>query len=236
MKFEDCNIEMKVKVTEEYAGNKNVVGKIGNVVAKSHPQDSKVLVSFINKVQGCWKGEHGKYCWYMPVSNLEPITDDKLTKSQIDRYQTSPHVQSRVSELKSKYGIPDGVSNFLLSPNGSVLAYYEDSKGNFYSGTAKCHPDDKFDINVGLELAFQRLAKTLGCKPKYKPKTNDVFYYLATDEGYITGTWYTPGNLADEMTIAIGNCFKTREEVCEHENEIIERYEKLIAYAKTLNK
>ena len=236
MKFEDCNIEMKVKVTEEYAGNKNVVGKIGNVVAKSHPQDSKVLVSFVNKVQGCWKGEHGKYCWYMPVSNLEPITDDKLTKSQIDRYQTSPHVQSRVSELKSKYGILDGVSNFLLSPNGSVLVYYEDSKGNFYSGTAKCHPDDKFDINVGLELAFQRLAKKLGCKPRWTPEEKEEFYRYEDTYEYISISFYSPSWFHDAIAVAIGNCFKTKEEACEHKDEIMERYKKLIAYAKTLNK
>lgn len=235
MKFEDCKVGMKVIVTKEYDQNKNIVGEMG-VVQMVYPKVKLATIQFIRNVKGCWADSCRRSCWNIDFDCIEPADEVKLTNKQIDRYISSPHVQSMMAKLKSKYHIPNEISNFILSPNGSVLVYYEDSKGNFYSGTAKCHPDDKFDINVGLELAFQRLTEKLGHKPNWEPKPNGTFYYLANDKEYITGIWYVPGNLAVEIAIAIGNCFETQEEAREHKDEIMERYDKLIAYAKTLNK
>ena len=235
MKYEDCKLGMKVKVTKEYDCNKNIVGEIG-VVQRISTDNKLAVIQFIRHVDGCWTDTCKRSCWGLPFDCIEPSADDKLTKNQIDRYQTSPYVRSKMSKLKSKYGIPDGVSNFLLSPNGSVLVYYEDSEGNFFSGSSQCHPDDKFDINVGLELAFQRLAKKLGCKPRWTPEEKEGFYRYVDTYECISVSFYSPSWFHDAIAVAIGNCFKTQEEACEHKDEIMERYQKIIAYAKTLDK
>lgn len=234
MKYEDCKLGMKVKVTKEYDCNKNIIGEIG-VVKMIYPKKF-ATIQFIRNVQGCWEDPCGRNCWDIAFDCIEPADEVKLTNKQLERYAKSPHVRDKMAELGQKYNIPDGNLALSLDLKGYVRVSWRNNKGTFFCGYGKCHPDDKFDINVGLELAIQRLAESLGCKPKYKPKTNDVFYYLATDEEYITGTWYVPGNLADEIAIAIGNCFETREDVNTHKDEIMERYDKLIAYAKTLNK
>lgn len=47
---------------------------------------------------------------------------------------------------------------------------------------------------------------------------------------------YNSAFYRDIINMAIGNCFRTADEVSEHRGEIRKRFNELIAYAKTLNK
>lgn len=234
MKYEDCKIGMKVKVTKEYDCNKNIVGEIGVVIMISPKKFA--TIQFIRNVQGCWEDPCGRSCWDIAFDCIEPADEVKLTNKQLERYAKSPHVRCKMTELGQKYNIPGGKIDLNLDTKGYVRVSYRNHQGKFFCAYSKCHPDDKFNINIGLELAFQRLAKTLGCTPRWTPKEREVFYrYVDTYESSSVSFYY-PSWFHDAIAVAIGNCFKTQEEACKHKDEIMERYKKLIAYAKTLNK
>ena len=155
----------------------------------------------------------------------------KLTQKYRERMRNSQHVQNKINELCALYGLnADGLA-VLLQDDGTI-----EVSGLFISAIAKCHPDDTFDINKGLELAFKRLASALGVLPKWAPEYGERYFYVFANNGLVTNKIRHDWELDDDLAIAVGNCFKTQEEAEEHASEIIERYQKLIAYAKELNK
>lgn len=155
----------------------------------------------------------------------------KITEKYRKRMAKSQHVQNKINELCALYGFNvDGLA-VLLKDDGTI-----EVSGLFITAIAKCHPDDKFDINKGLELAFKRLATALGVLPKWKPKEGEEYFYVFAKHGLVTSNYNHSWDLEGEMMIALGNCFKTRKEAAKHAREVIERYQKLIAYAKELNK
>lgn len=167
------------------------------------------------------------------IADLEVITSEKLTKAKINRYQKSPYVRDVFCQLlTTKLPIhPQAHPSFDISADGTVTVTYRGK-----TAKAKCHPDDKFDIRKGLELAFTRLAETLGVTTKWEPKVGEIFFHISFDDGCVTNTVRVTGYLSDNLCIALGNCFKTAGEARKHTPEIIERYQKLIAYAKELDK
>lgn len=156
----------------------------------------------------------------------------KITEKYRKRMAKSQHVQNKINELCALYGFnADGLA-VLLKGDGTI-----EVSGLFITAIAKCHPDDKFDINKGLELAFKRLATALGVLPKWEPKYDEEYFYVFDKQkGLATKKARRDWDLSGDLAIAVGNRFKTQEEAEEHASEIIERYQKLIAYAKELNK
>ena len=155
----------------------------------------------------------------------------KLTQKYRERMRNSQHVQNRINELCALYGFNIDDLAVLLKDDGTI-----EVSGLFITAIAKCHPDDKFDINKGLELAFKRLATALGVLPKWEPKGGDEFFRVTWDDGVIVRNRRLTGYLRDELDIALGNCFETEEDATTHSRAILERYQKLLAYAKELNK
>lgn len=155
----------------------------------------------------------------------------KITEKYRKRMAKSHHVQNKINELCALYGFNADDLGVLLKDDGTI-----EISGLFITAIAKCHPDDKFDINKGLELAFKRLATALGVLPKWKPKEGEEFFRVTWDDGLITRNRRITGYLRDNIDIALGNCFITEDDATKHSREILERYQKLIAYAKELNK
>ena len=157
----------------------------------------------------------------------------KITQKYINRMRNSKHVQGKIQELCELYGFDVQYILVLLLKDGTIMLR---PTWACVEAQSKCHPDDKFDINKGLELAFARLAEKLGVSPKWEPKGGEEFYRVTWDDGLIVRNRRITGYLRDELDIALGNCFKTEEDATKHARPILERYQKLIAYAKELNK
>ena len=167
------------------------------------------------------------------IADLEIVEADKVSDTQINRYAASSYVQDKIKKLSKEYGLPYDALLVSITNNGKVFAEIPSKQ---MEAEAKCHPDDKFDINKGLELAFARLAEKLGVSPKWEPKCGETFFHVSFDDGCVTSILKITGYLDHKLQISLGNCFKTREEAEKHRTEILERYQKLIAYAKELNK
>lgn len=171
------------------------------------------------------------------ICNLEEIKGEKqsmkITHKYLERMRNSQHVHEKIKELCELYGFNIQQLHVFLLNDGTIRLHPLWTYGKAQS---KCHPDDKFDINKGLELAFARLAEKLGVSSKWKPKEGEGYFYVFEKNGLVTNRYNHSWNLEGEVAIALGNCFKTRKEAKKHSAEIIERYQKLIAYAKELNK
>lgn len=157
----------------------------------------------------------------------------KITQKYINRMRNSKHVQGKIQELCELYGFDVQYILVLLLKDGTIMLR---PTWTCVEAQSKCHPDDKFDINKGLELAFARLAEKLGVSPKWKPKVGEEFFRVTWDDGLIVRNRRITGYLRDNIDIALGNCFITEDDATKHSREILERYQKLIAYAKELNK
>ena len=157
----------------------------------------------------------------------------KITNKYIERMRNSKHVHEKIKELCELYGFNIKHIHVFLQNDGTITLRPISSR---VTAQAKCHPDDKFDINKGLELAFARLAEKLGVFPKWEPKEGETYFYVFTCDKNVSDRSFHKGWFSQELDVSIGNCFKTRKEANEHAAEIIERYQKLITYAKELNK
>ena len=157
----------------------------------------------------------------------------KITNKYIERMRNSKHVHEKIKELCELYGFNIQQLHVFLLNDGTIRLH---SLWTYAKAQAKCHPDDKFDINKGLELAFARMAEQLGVSPKWEPKEGEEYFYVFAKHGLITSQYRHSWDLDGEAMVALGNCFKTKEEAGKHSAAIIERYQKLIAYAKELNK
>ena len=157
----------------------------------------------------------------------------KITQKYINRMRNSQHVHEKIKGLCELYGFDVQYILVLLLKDGTIMLR---PTWTCVEAQSKCHPDDKFDINKGLELAFARLAEKLGVSPKWEPKDGEGYFYVFENNGLVTSRYNHSWNLEGVVAIALGNCFKTRKEAKKHSAEIIERYQKLIAYAKELNK
>lgn len=157
----------------------------------------------------------------------------KITNKYIERMRNSQHVHEKIKGLCELYGFNSQQLHVFLLKDGTIRLHPLWTYGKAQS---KCHPDDKFDINKGLEVAFARLAEKLGVFPKWEPKCGDEFFRVTWDDGFIVRNRRIKGYLRDELDIALGNCFITEDDATKHSRAILERYQKLIAYAKELNK
>lgn len=246
MKFEDC--APKVRVLHDVYG-------FGKIYRRNMENGGSVFVDF-NGIKRIFFNNKNKDIPYH-VSELKrvPKNKNKLFPRQIIRYLKSDSVQRIYEELKKKYNIPIGYKDeYKFKINGSTCVFYKSikNKSQQIEVSAKCHPEDKFDVRIGLELAVRRLAEKLGvCKEEKKeikdkkegwlPKNGDLYWSVTvTDDGLdnVSAAVWTKisslywGNL---LSVAIGNCFKTKEEAEKNIDRIKEKYRKMIEYSKTLN-
>lgn len=244
MKFEDC--APKVRVLH------NVYG-FGKIYRRNMENGGSVFVDF-NGIKRIFFDNKNKDIPYH-VSELERVPKNTtLSINQTVRYLKSDNVRKTYKELKKKYNIPEGYEDrYTFTVNRSIYVFYKPAVNKQeIVVSAKCHPDDKFDVHIGLEVAVKRLAEKLGvCKEEKKetkdkkegwlPKNGDLYWSVTvTDDGLdnvSAAVWTKVSSLywGNLLSVAIGNCFKTKEEAEKNIDKIKEKYRKMIEYSKTLN-
>lgn len=125
---------------------------------------------------------------------------------------------------KNKY---DGF-NIKVKGNKVIVT---DDRG--YRGTARCFPDDEFNITTGIDLAVSRLkpSKCQNDKPKKKqnktfiPKLGERFFYLDVD-GEIEHREYEDDYYDLVSNLAVGNIFETEEKAKRYRDKVVAKLAK----------
>lgn len=234
MKIEDCKVGMKVKVVKNTLDNDTILGAKG-VISGINKWSKDVRLYFLSNVNKFWTDDRGYKAWYVFPDCIEPIKNEtKLSTKYVQRLLSSKYVDEKLRELALEYNIPYTPITMDISEDGRVDICFEN-----YRATAKCHPDDKFDINKGMKIAFERLATKMGITLGWRPKNRDTYFFvgLVTNEsckykiykGIMIDDYYY-----DELNIIIGNCFKTEAEAERNKEKMVERYKKILDYARSL--
>lgn len=224
MKFEDAKVGMKVHINHP-----NVKYNEGIITAINEP-DRSIFVEPLKHKQGgsAWFWE-GTYIYSLnaitPVKNKVPkFNTDLVNSKEFHSYLNS------VSNKYEKEFLPKGVylTDVSIHENGRIVV--KDNKGN--KGISKCNKIDAFNLEVGLQLAIQRLAK----KTPFVPKDGEFYYsILLSIEKPYKSTFYEH-IFSDELNKAIGNYFRTEEEAEKNKGKIISRFKTLLKYAELIAK
>lgn len=211
MKFEEAKVGMKVS-------DKGMTGTIVEV----DKSDKSVLISFSNdKYLWFWDIDHSIF----PLKDIEVMsTDVKVPKFDID-LADSKEFQDYFKSVIAKYTkehLPNGtyITDVSIYKDGKTVV--KDNQGN--KGISKCHPDDAFNLDIGVKLAIERLSK----KGPFIPKSGEQYWKVFSTKGNIIDMIYNKGFFVQELDIAIGNCFRTEEEAKKHKFEIIDKFRTLL--------
>ena len=104
---------------------------------------------------------------------------------------------------------------------------------NGKEGIAKCNPDDTFNFQTGLDLALSRLEAAESDLVAH-PEDGGKYYRVSTSHGSVSSVSFAPWWLDDKLNVALKNTFVSEEAAKAHADEVIKKYEKVIAYAETL--
>ena len=103
---------------------------------------------------------------------------------------------------------------------------------NGKEGIAKCNPEDTFNFQTGLDLALSRLEDAEnGCI--VNPQCGK-YYHISTSSGSVSSAIFVSWWLPDKLNAALKNTFISAEVAQEHKEEVLAKFEKVIAYAETL--
>lgn len=153
----------------------------------------------------------------------------KFDINLVDSKEFQSYAETVIAKYEKEF-LPEGICLAYVSihKNGKIIV--KDDKGN--KGISKCHPDDAFNLEIGVKLAVQRLAD----KIPFVPKDGEVYYsiLLSTSSAY-KSTFYEC-IFSDKLDRAIGNCFRTEEEAEKNKDKIISRYKTLLKYAERIAK
>lgn len=224
MKFEDAKVGMKVHINHP-----NVKYNEGIITAISEP-DRAIFVEPLKHKQGdsAWFWE-GTYIYSLnaitPVENKVPKFDTDLVNSK--------EFHSYLNSVSNKYEkelLPKGVYITDVSIHGNGKIVVKDNKGN--KGISKCNQLDAFNLEVGLQLAIQRLAE----KTPFVPKDGEFYYSILLSTGSAYKSTFYVHIFSDELNKAIGNCFRTKEEAEKNKEKITSRFTMLLKYAELIAK
>lgn len=168
----------------------------------------------------------------MKFEDAKSGKSDKIPKfdiNLIDSKEFQDYVEGVIAKYEGTF-LPEDVHITYVSINKDGKIVTKDNKGN--KGISKCHPDDAFNLEIGVQLAVQRLAE----KTPFIPKDGEVYYsiLLATSNTY-KSTFYECV-FSNKLDRAIGNCFRTEEEAKKNKDKIISRYKTILKYAEMIAK
>lgn len=168
----------------------------------------------------------------MKFEDAKSGKSDKIPKfdiNLIDSKEFQDYVEGVIAKYEGTF-LPEDVHITYVSINKDGKIVTKDNKGN--KGISKCHPDDAFNLEIGVQLAIQRLAE----KIPFIPKDGEDYYsiFLSTSDAYKSTFYGCIFN--DKLDVAIGNCFRTEEEAEKNKDKIISRYKTLLKYAEMIAK
>lgn len=218
MKFEEAKVGMKV------SGK----GMTGTIVAIDK-SDKSCLISFIDDINlWFWERDNSSF----PLKDIEVMSTDVKVPKFDTGLSDSAEFTNYLSALKDKYNNLLNVNTYVtevsISENGTIKV--KDNHGN--KAKAKCHPYDAFNLEVGLQLAIQRLAK----KTPFVPKDGEFYYSILLSIMKPYKSTFYEYIFSDELNKAIGNCFRTEEEAEKNKGKIISRFKTLLKYAELIAK
>lgn len=223
MKFEDAKVGMKVYINHPKVNyNEGII--------TSTIESGAVFVEPLNSEQGT--GE-----WFWEGTDRYSLSDLSLVKNKVPKFDTdlvnSKEFHSYVDAISDKYTkefLPEGASLTDLSINEKGRIVVKDNKGN--KGISKCHPDDVFNLEIGLKLAVQRLAE----KAIFVPEDGKDYYSILLPSGEPYKSMYCECIFSDMLNKAMGNCFRTFEEAKKNTDKIMSRHNAILKYAELIAK
>lgn len=224
MKFEDAKVGMKVYINHPQVNYKE------GVITDIKTSERAIFVEPIKHKQGdsAWFWE-GNYIY--SLDNLTRV-NNKVPKFDTDLVN-SKEFHSYLNSVSNKYEkelLPKGVylTDVSIHENGKIVV--KDNKGN--KGISKCNQIDAFNLEVGLQLAIQRLAK----KIPFVPKDGEFYYSILLSIKKPYKSTFYEYIFSDELNKAIGNCFRTEEEAEKNKGKIISRFKTLLKHAELIAK
>lgn len=227
MKFEEAKIGMEVIWNEST--------KMKGTITIIDTQDKSVLVVSDDKFFKLWFFDDSKDPKF-DLKTLKLYNSIQLTKKTpkfdidlIDSKEFQSYVETVIAKYEKEF-LPEGtcLTHVSIRKDGEIVV--KDNSGN--TGISKCHPDDAFNLEVGLQLAIKRLAK----KTPFVPKDGEEYYsILLSIEKPYKSTFYEY-IFSDELNKAIGNYFRTEEEAEKNKGKIISRFKTLLKYAELIAK
>lgn len=130
---------------------------------------------------------------------------EKVTKTTLSDYDKL-HIKMDVT----KYG---KVTIDLKNNTGRVVAH----------GSARCHPNDTFNLETGVKIAAERMIEEL--KKPLHPQKDDAYYYIGD---YGPEPRICNNEFIDRLNDVMSNCFNNKAVALEHETEIRYRKENIL--------
>lgn len=212
MKFEEAKVGMKV-FSNGMEGTITTIDK----------NDKSVLISFIDEVALWFWGDRRKNSRFS-LEYVEVLTPIIKAPKFDTSLEDSAEFTDYLNALKDKYNklldVNTYVTEVSISENGTIKV--KDNHGN--KAKAKCHPDDAFNLDIGMKLAIERLSK----KGPFIPKSGEQYWKVFSTKGNIIDMIYNKGFFEQEIDIAIGNCFRTEEEAEKHKDKVIDKFKNIL--------
>lgn len=148
---------------------------------------------------------------------------DKISLDSIKDSKFRSYAADVIKEALNRAGVPWRIFSWELTTDGklTITARFDDKAR---VGVAKCHPDDRFDVCIGAQVAVQRIKEQF-ISEKWKPKIGDTYWVslLDGDGGGFDFSCYTGGRI-DQIQVLLGNCFKTHAEAVKNAENVRKRY------------
>jgi hypothetical protein len=223
MKFEDAKVGMKVHINNPKVNYNEgiIISTIGYGAVFVEPL----------------KHEQGEGVWFWEGTDKYSLDDLTLAKNKVPKFDTdlvnSKEFNSYVKVISDKYTkefLPEGVylTDVSIRENGKIVV--KDNKGN--KGISKCNQIDAFNLEIGVQLAVQRLAE----KTLFVPEDGKKYYSILITTGEPYESTFYECIFDDLLNKAMGNCFRTEEEAEKNRDKIISRHKTILKYAEMLAK
>ena len=139
------------------------------------------------------------------MTNNKPV---KFDMAQKDSSYFKEYINKIIVEEEKKYAIPVkwGISTEWTADGQFKIAWYDNDGQVKCVGTAKCHPEDAFNPEIGVRLAITRAVKNM--RKPFIP-CNGQLYYFVCGNGLVVPSHFR-GSIEDQLRMAMGNCFKTK--------------------------
>lgn len=90
-----------------------------------------------------------------------------------------PTTNNAKFNFNSEYN--DGTTHYAITSDGKTTIVKDVKSG--IEGVSKCHPEDKFDLQKGIDLALERMKEAVELKRIEENKIEDGCYAVIVDNG-----------------------------------------------------